>query len=83
MKAGSIPCRDKSLRAYRGEAIISTGEPPGSDEAPISPGEAAIRIMLASLFSKPGRGLSDRTDLTVGDIAVQLIAQPEVDPAIP
>jgi hypothetical protein len=39
--------------------------------------------MLASLFSKPGRSLSDRTDLTVGDIAVQLIAQPDVDPTIP
>jgi hypothetical protein len=39
--------------------------------------------MLASLFSKPGRSLSDRTDLTVGYIAVQLITQPDVDPTIP
>jgi hypothetical protein len=31
--------------------------------------------MFASLISKPGRGLSDRADLTVGVIAAQLIAQ--------
>jgi hypothetical protein len=54
-----------------------------SDEAAIFPGETAIGVVLATLFSKPGRSLSDRTNLTVGHISVQLIAQPNVDAAIP
>jgi hypothetical protein len=43
----------------------------------------AIRVMLASLISQPGRSLSDRPHLTVGVVAVHLIAQPDVDPTIP
>ena len=45
--------------------------------------KTAVRVMLASLFSKPSSSLSDRTNLTVGHISVQLIAQPSVDTAIP
>jgi len=64
----------------RGDHLV-----PGSrsDKAAIFPREPAIRVMLARFISQPTGSLSDRPDLTVGDITVQFVAQPEVDPAIP
>ena len=54
-----------------------------SHKAAIFSGEPAVRVMLASFISQPSRGLSDRPHLSVGDIAVQLVAQPDVDAPIP
>jgi len=39
--------------------------------------------MLASFISQPRRNLGDRRHLTVGGMAVQLVAQPDVDAPIP
>jgi len=54
-----------------------------SHKPAIFPCKAAIRIMLASFISQPRRNLGDRRHLTVGGIAVQLVAQPDVDAPIP
>ena len=54
-----------------------------SDETAIFPRKATIRVVLASLISEPNGGLVHRADLTFRLIAVELIAELHVNPAVP
>jgi len=54
-----------------------------SDEAAIFPREPAVGVVLAGLISEPNRGLVHRADLTFRLIAVELIAELHVNPAVP
>ena len=53
------------------------------DKAAIFAGEPTVRVVLASLTSQPNGGLVHRADLTFRLLAVELIAEPHVNPAVP